>query len=95
MVEINYAEHLKLRLKLRKFPDHYPAEIYLAAEQKFLDIIERRHIAIKRLKYNNKVRNIMIAYDKLNGKIEIVTIHPITDEKIANRIISGRWVKNE
>lgn len=37
----------------------------------------------------------MIAYEKNNGEIEVVTIHPISDEKIANRLISGRWSKNE
>jgi len=37
----------------------------------------------------------MIAYEEKEGKIEIVTIHPITDEKIINRIMSKRWTKNE
>ena len=52
-------------------------------------------VKTKKLKYNNKVRDIMIAYDKFNGKIEIVTIHPISEEGIVNRAISGRWIKNE
>ena len=37
----------------------------------------------------------MIAYEHINETIEIVTIHPISDEKIINRITSMRWIENE
>ena len=37
----------------------------------------------------------MIAYTEKESKVEIVTIHPITDEKIANRVINRRWTKYE
>lgn len=37
----------------------------------------------------------MIAYEEKNGEVEIITIHPISDEKIVNRMISGRWIKHE
>lgn len=50
-------------------------------------------IAIKKLEYNKKLRNMMIAYEEKESKIEIITIHPITDEKIINRIMSRRWTK--
>ncbi|MBI2547040.1 MAG: hypothetical protein HYW23_01180 [Candidatus Aenigmarchaeota archaeon] len=93
MKEIVYTEHLKLRLKIRKIPEHYPKEIYKNPEQKFFDNVEGNFIAIKKLEYNNKIRNVMIAYEQKEGKIEIVTIHPITDEKIINRVVSRRWTK--
>ena len=35
----------------------------------------------------------MVAYEEKDGKAEIVTIHPITEEKIANRLVRGRWIK--
>lgn len=95
MPDIRYTDHLKLRLKIRNFPEDYPKLIYQNPEKKFFDQIERNKIAIKRLKYNNKLREIMIAYTEENGEIDIVTIHPISEEKISNRIISGRWIKNE
>ena len=37
----------------------------------------------------------MIAYEEKDEEIEIIIIHPLTDEKIMNRIMSGRWTKNE
>lgn len=95
MVKIEYTGHLKLRLKVRKIPEKYPQKIYENPEQSFYDNVEKTFIAIKKLHYNKKLRNMMIAYEEKEGDIEIVTIHPITDEKIINRIISKRWTKNE
>lgn len=95
MAKIEYTGHLKLRLKVRKIPDEYPQKIYENPEQRFFDNAEKTLIAIKKLHYNKKLRNMMIAYEEKEGKIEIVTIHPITDEKIINRIMSKRWTKNE
>lgn len=89
-----YTEHLKLRLRVRKIPEEYPEEIYKNPEQRFFDNWERTFIAIKKLRYNKKLRNMMIAYEEKEGKIEIITIHPITEEKIINRIMSKRWTKN-
>lgn len=35
----------------------------------------------------------MIAYEVKSNKVEIITIHPISDEKIINRTINRRWTK--
>ena len=94
-MEISYTNHLKLRLKIRKISENYPKIIYENPESQFFDNIEGAYISIKKLKYNNKVRNMMVAYEIKNKKIEIITIHPISDEKIKNRILTGRWTKNE
>ena len=48
----------------------------------------------KKLKYNGKLRSMMIAYEKSADSVEIITIPPISDEKIINRVMSGRWIKN-
>ena len=45
--------------------------------------------------YNDKLRNMMIAYEEKDEFVEIITIHPITEEKIINRLINKRWIKNE
>ena len=93
MPPIIYTNHLKLRMKIRKIQEDYPRKIYKNPEQEFFDNTENTHIAIKKLHYNKKVRNMMIAYEKKDSNIEIITIHPITEEKIINRIIGRRWIK--
>lgn len=93
-MEITYTDHLILRLNIRKIPREYPGIISRYPQQKFFDNIEGNYIAIKKLKYNGKLRNMMVAYDIKDGKIEIITIHPISDEKIRNRILTKRWTKN-
>jgi len=94
MVKIKYTEHLNLRLKIRKIPMEYPKDIYEGPEQKFFDNLEGTFIAIKKLNYNKKIRNMMVAYEEENGDVKIITIHPVTDEQIINRIMSKRWRKN-
>ena len=93
MSKFVYTEHLKLRLKLRRIPENYPEEIYKNAEQEFYDELEGYFVSIKKLMYNGKLRNMMIAYEKKVDGIEIVTIHPIKDEKISSRVVNGRWTK--
>ena len=88
-----FTEHLKLRLKLRKIPEKYPKIIFENSEQHFFDVSEKRDIKIKRLKYNQKLRNMMIVYESKNDYIEIITIHPISDDQIINRIKTGRWLE--
>ena len=95
MHNTKYTEHLKLRLKVRKIPEEYPKKIYENPDQKLFDNLEGTFISIKKLPYNTKVRNMMIAYEEKNEEINIITIHPISEEKIINKIISKRWSKNE
>lgn len=95
MADIVYTDHLKLRLKIRNIPYNYPNIIFNEPEQEFFDRVEENYIAIKKLKYNNKERNMMIAYEKKGTDVEIITIHPIDEEKIINRTMSKRWIKNE
>lgn len=92
-MEVALTDHLKLRLKVRKIPSDYPEVIFRNPEQKYHDVVEKTTIAIKKLEYNNKIRNMMIAYEEKDNKAEVITIHPISEEKIINRIVRGRWIK--
>ena len=93
MKNIFYTEHLKTRLKARNIPNHYPEEIFLHPETNFIDNIEGHIIAIKKLEYNGKVRDMMVAYDEANSEVSIITIHPISLEDINKRRRTGRWTK--
>ena len=95
MKKIIETDHLILRLRIRNIPDDYPEKIYMAPEQKYFDALEKTNIYIKRLKYNNKIRNMMIACEETTDSVRIITIHPIREEGAINRVIRGRWIKNE
>ncbi len=94
MIKVLYTDHLNLRLKVRKIPFKYPRKIYEKPEQKYFDSAENYFIAVKKLYYNKKIRNMMIAYEEIENRVNIITIHPISDEKIINRLMNRRWVKN-
>lgn len=94
-MKIIYRPHLKRRLNERKIPYNYPKRIYIEAKQKFFDTETDHHIAFSNLQYAEKLKNITISYDIIGQNIEIVTIHPISDKEIENKIKSGRWVKDE
>ncbi len=95
MKKIINTDHLSLRLKIREIPYDYPEKIFVAPDQKYFDTIEKTNIYIKRLRYNNKIRSMMIACEETSASARIITIHPIREESIINRVIRGRWVKNE
>ena len=93
MHNIIYTDHLKLRLRIRKIPFYYPETVYRDADYKFFDNLEKSEIAIKKLKYKGKLTNMMIAYEIYGKKVRIMTIHPVNDEQILNRINNRRWTK--
>lgn len=94
-MKIIYRPHLKLRIKERKFPNIYPRKIYKQAKRHYFDTQTRHFIAISRLEYAGKLRNLAISYDIIGEKIEIITIHPISVKEIKRRVLVGRWQKNE
>jgi len=94
-MKIVYRPHLKRRLKQRKIPYDYPKKIYFRAKQKFIDTETDHYIAVSKLEYAGKLRNLAISYDIIGQNIEIVTVHPTSDQEINNKIKSGRWVKDE
>ena len=91
-MKIEYSDHLKLRIKLRNFPENYPRLIFLEPDFKLVNSVTKHGIAIKKLFYNKKERYLMIAYDKINEIIKIITIHPISIEEINSRLKRGRWI---
>jgi len=90
-MQIKYCKHLENRLILRKIPRDLPLRIFEEAEEKFIDEETGNRIAVKRVEYFEKERDIIIAYDKKEDEIEIITIHPLKEGQRENRVKSGRW----
>lgn len=94
-MKIVYKPHLKIRLKQREIPTDYPKRIIESPEQEYFDTLTKRNVVIKKLEFERKLRNILVAYDIIEDIIEAVTIHIISDREIQTKVQAGRWRKYE
>ncbi len=94
-MKILLSSHLKIRLKERKIPRNYPNKILFNPDVRFVDAVTNYKIAVKDLEYNSKIRSMVVVYDIIGLEIRVITIHPISNKEIANKLKRGRWVKNE
>lgn len=94
-MKIIYREHLKRRLRERKIPNSYPKKIFLNSTRRFFDTGTNHHIAVAKLQYAGKLKNLALSYDIIDEQVEMITVHPISDQEITNKIKSGRWIKDE
>ena len=76
-MKIIYTPHLKFRLKLRGIPSHLPKKIFKEAKEHCYDSLTRHYVAVHKLTFNNKLREIALTYDKKEEVMEIITIHPL------------------
>lgn len=86
---------LKIRLRERLIPQNYPNKIVSAPDEKYFDTATNHQVAVKNLEYNSKVRPMAVAYDIIEEDIQIITIHPTTEQEIKNKLERKRWIKNE
>lgn len=94
-MKIILRPHLKIRLEQRKIPQNYPCKILTRPESKYFDNLTDHLIVVRKLKYNGKLRPMVVAYDIIGDEIQIITIYPITNQEINNRVQKKRWIKDE
>jgi len=93
MKKIVYSSHLIFRLKLREIPYDLPREIYQSSKEYYFDKETSKRVAIKKIKFKNKLREIAVIYEEMNNQINLITIHPLKNYQKISRIKSGRWQK--
>lgn len=93
MKEIIYTEHLKFRLEKRGKRADIPRRIYQDSDEWYYDTATGHKIAVGRLEYSGKEREVMIAYDEFEDRIEIVTVHPLKWAQKQHRIKTKRWTR--
>ena len=84
---------MEFRLKTRNIPHNLPRMVFEQAEEHYYDNLTGHYVAINRVRFEGKVREMALAYDKGENVIEIITIHPIKPHQKYNRVGSGRWKK--
>lgn len=85
------TDHIKIRLRQREIPRKVVKEIISQNLENYWDNLRNHHIVIGKLNYHGVDRKILVAYDTIDKEIEAVTIHPVTDNQIKQRLNSGRW----
>lgn len=91
-MSLTYTEHLKTRLKQRGLPLGLVKKVFDKNEESYFDNLRLHYIMVSSVLYKGRYRKVLAAYDKIGiDSIEVITIHPITDEQIKQRLNSGRW----
>jgi hypothetical protein len=80
-------------LKVRKIPASLPKKVLKDAKEHYYDNSTGHCVAVHKLEFNNKIRDVAVTYDKKKDVIEIITIHPLKPYQRIARINSGRWLK--
>lgn len=78
---------------MRGIPYELPKEIYLTAEEHYYDTETGRRVAVKKVKFKNRLREMAVIYDIRDERVDLITVHPLKNSQKANRIKSRRWQK--
>lgn len=92
-MKITYTSHLEFRLKIRNIPYDLPEKIFKQAKEHYYDSLTKHCVAVCEIKFEDKLREMALTYDKKKDLIEIITVPPIKPYQKFTRINSGRWRK--
>ena len=88
---IRYSEHLKVRMALRDIESGLPEMVFNQADKHYTDTQTGNFVAVKRVMFQGKERDVALSYNKLSGDILLITLHPLQDGQRERRVKSGRW----
>jgi len=94
-MKVIYTSHLEFRLKTRNIPYDLPRRVFGQAKEHYYDNLTKHSVAIHKIQFEGKIREIALTYDRKKDSVEIITLHPIKPYQKLSRINSGRWKKYE
>ena len=90
-MKIRYSGHLLTRLRMRDIPEHIPRLVYGKATRRFFDTETGHAIAVSHIAFFGKERDVAVTYREDHGEVLLITIHPLKQNQIDNRLKTGRW----
>ncbi|MBI2674648.1 MAG: hypothetical protein HYX22_02855 [Candidatus Yanofskybacteria bacterium] len=93
MLKIIYSSHLELRLKVRNISRLIPKQIFKTSKEHYLDLETEKNVAVKKINYKGKLREMAVIYEKTGNKVILITVHPLKVLQKSNRIKTKRWQK--
>ena len=91
MKNIIYSAHLEFRLGLRQISHSLPLKIYQTSREHYYDKSTGKNVAVQKVRFKGKTREMAVAYEQKLDRIIIITIHPLKTLQKTHRIRSGRW----
>ena len=89
-MEIVLTDHLLSRLKLRKIPKSLALKTYNQKEGLLYDTVSQHFIGLSKHKLFSKMRLMVVAFDRLENRVKLVTLYPTTEKEVKSKIKSGR-----
>lgn len=90
-MKVVFTKHLLSRLKLRGIPKSLALKVYEKRTDVLFDTTSQHFIALSKQQLFSKMRLLVVAFDKFENHIELVTLYPTTEKELQNKINSGRW----
>ncbi|MBW1698667.1 MAG: hypothetical protein JRK26_17925 [Deltaproteobacteria bacterium] len=90
-MKVQYAKHLKNRLSLRNIEYDIPKKVFQNADERYFDNETGHLIAVSESELYGKTRELMVAYEKEDDTITLLTIHPLKRGQKNKRIKNKRW----
>lgn len=90
-MQIVYTKHLISRLKLRKIPKGLAKKVYRDRKAELYDVMNHHYVALSRQELFGKMRLLIVAFDKFEDRIELITLYPTDEQEVNNRIKTRRW----
>ncbi|MDK2854804.1 MAG: hypothetical protein PWQ41_353 [Bacillota bacterium] len=94
-MNISFSAHFINRKRIRGIPDGLAETVFLEADERFRDVLTGMFIAVKHVPIAGKNRDVALTYTIKNNTVIFVTIHPLKQGQMENRVKHGRWVKYE
>jgi len=88
---IEYTAYARRRLQERQIQEVWIEEI-IAHGDHYHDLQSGREIAVGRRHYHGKERDIMIAFERVDNAMIVVTSSALKESQRQRRIQSGRWI---
>ena len=92
---IHKTAHFLRRCKMRGISEQIINELVYQYDEIFKDKITNNLIFIKKFKWTNKERNIILVTQIKEQDLFLITIHPLKENQKQNRIENGRWIQYE
>lgn len=93
--QITYRPHFGIRMRQREFPDGFGEMLLRDADNYYYDTQGDTSVAVKRLHFKGRKREVALIYSVEGDEIAFVSIFPLKSGELRRKIRRGRWVQDE